>query len=156
MAPKKKDSDSAFTNFTIKVNVDRSWEKTVEKVLKSVKVSQFRMENDGRVNIQGFINPNVLLECFRKAGKDAQIVHWQYGECSSNLYDKTAPSNYYGHGSSNYYYGDGYDYGYNNNGYHNNGYYANGYPGYVSNDAYNSHTEKPRRSSGHDTGCGIM
>ncbi|GKD98523.1 hypothetical protein Tco_1382420 [Tanacetum coccineum] len=45
----KKDQDTAYTNFTIKVDVGNNWTKTVEKVLNSVKgVTSFRMEDDGK------------------------------------------------------------------------------------------------------------
>lgn len=47
------------------------------------------MENNGKVNISGYINPTLLLKCLEKAGKTAEIVHWEYGECSSNLFEKT-------------------------------------------------------------------
>lgn len=68
------------------------------------------MEDNGKINISGYIDPTVLLKCLRKAGKTAQIVHWQYGECSSNLFEKTeSPSINNGNG---YYLYPGYE-GYN-------------------------------------------
>lgn len=88
------------------------------------------MENNGKVNISGYINPTLLLKCLEKAGKTAEIVHWQYGECSRNLFEKPklpSPSV-----NNNNLYLPGYE-GYNNNGYYgynyNNGYgYGYGYP----------------------------
>ncbi|XP_042755938.1 uncharacterized protein LOC128132578 [Lactuca sativa] len=133
MASKKSKSEEypAFTNFTIKVDVEGSWAKTVKKVLNSVQgVTNFRMENNGNVNISGYIDPILLLKCLEKAGKTAEIVHWQYGECSRNLFEKPklpSPSV-----NNNNLYLPGYE-GYNNNGYYgynyNNGYgYGYGYP----------------------------
>ncbi|CAI9295404.1 unnamed protein product [Lactuca saligna] len=91
MASKKsKNEYPAFTNFTIKVDVEGSWTKAVKKVLSSVQgVTNFRMENNGKVNISGYIDPTLLLKSLEKAGKTAEIVHWQYGECSTNLFEKT-------------------------------------------------------------------
>nr|GEX94695.1 hypothetical protein [Tanacetum cinerariifolium] len=97
---------SVAKNFTIKVDVGNNWIKTVEKVLNSVKgVTSFRMEDDGKVHISGYIEPHVLLKCIRKNGKNAHLVHWQYGECETNL-----NRNGYGGGYSN---GNGYNNHYN-------------------------------------------
>ncbi|GKA34322.1 heavy metal-associated isoprenylated plant protein 32-like protein [Tanacetum coccineum] len=125
----KKDQDTAYTNFTIKVDVGNNWTKTVEKVLNSVKgVTSFRMEDDGKVHISGYIEPKVLLKCIRKNGKNAHLVHWQYGECETNLYRNGYGGGYSnGNGYNNYYYSHqqgGYG-GYNNNG---NSYNYNPHP----------------------------
>ncbi|KAL4554725.1 hypothetical protein LXL04_037328 [Taraxacum kok-saghyz] len=103
-------------------------------------VTNFRMENNGKINISGYIDPNLLLKCLRKLGKKAQIVHWQYGECSSNLFEKTkSPSvnaSYPGYG----------------------GYNGYGYPSYLRNnnhpicagnasDCSGHHIQKPYKSS---------
>ena len=72
------------------------------------------MEDTGKVHISGYIEPNVFLKCLRKNGKKAHLVHWQYGECSSNLYQNKGSQNsgnqsggYGGYHSTN---GNGYSY----------------------------------------------
>ncbi|GJW97630.1 heavy metal-associated isoprenylated plant protein 33-like protein [Tanacetum coccineum] len=120
MAPKhKKDQDTAFTNFTIKVDVANNWTKTVEKVVNSVKgVRSFRMDDTGKVHVSGYIEPNVLLKYLRKNGKEAHLVHWQYGECSTNLYQNNSYQNS----------------GFQRGGYQNGGYHQGGYGGYHNNN----------------------
>ncbi|XP_035843014.1 uncharacterized protein LOC118489302 [Helianthus annuus] len=139
----KKIEYPAFTNFTIKVNVKKSWQDTVKSVLKSVQgVTTFRMGDDGSVNISGYIDPVQLLKCLKEAGKNVEMVHWQYGECSNNLFENTEPpANDNGNGpngAGDYYlhpgydgYGNGYGYGYGN------AYgYDYGYPRFASNYGY--------------------
>ncbi|KAJ0868397.1 hypothetical protein HanRHA438_Chr12g0574161 [Helianthus annuus] len=134
----KKIEYPAFTNFTIKVNVKKSWQDTVKSVLKSVQVTTFRMGDDGSVNISGYIDPTQLLKCLKKAGKDVEMVHWQYGECSNNLFENTEPptidngngpngvGDYYLHPSYDVY-GNGYGYGFG---------YGYGYPSFARNYGY--------------------
>ncbi|CAH1434982.1 unnamed protein product [Lactuca virosa] len=81
MASKKsKNEDPAFTNFTIKVDVEGSWTKAVKKVLNSVQgVTNFRMENNGKVNISGYIDPTLLLKCgeSRKNSRDSTLANME-------------------------------------------------------------------------------
>ncbi|KAI3769195.1 hypothetical protein L6452_00295 [Arctium lappa] len=133
MASKSKKAEyPAFTNFTIKVEAKpRSWSRTVTRILNSVEgVITFKTEDDGNINISGYIEPTVLLKCLRKLGKSAHLVHWQYGECSNNMYVKkpelTTNKNGNGIANANGYclYPGGYNIGYD-------------YPGYGRNyDAY--------------------
>jgi len=70
------------------------------------------MEEDGKVNISGYIDPCQLLTCLKKAGKKAEMVHWQYGECSKNLFatkEKKAPTDH-NMNAANYLFPGGYDY----------------------------------------------
>ncbi|KAI3811923.1 hypothetical protein L1987_16619 [Smallanthus sonchifolius] len=158
MGSKPKENEyPAFTNFTIKVHVKNSWQDTVKTVLKSVQgVTAFKMEDDGKINISGYIDPNQLLNNLKKVGKKAEMVHWQYGECSNNLFQKTEPppsnNNGNGNGAGGYYLYPGYG-GYNGYGHNYD------YPRYVKNYAYNHlecsgnaqdcnghHTEQPKNS----------
>ncbi|GKB16074.1 hypothetical protein Tco_0849997 [Tanacetum coccineum] len=81
-------------------------------------VRSFRMDDTGKVHVSGYIEPNVLLKCLRKNGKEAHLVHWQYGECSTNLYQNNSYQNS----------------GFQRGGYQNGGYHQGGYGGYDNNN----------------------
>ncbi|GJV90697.1 feruloyl CoA ortho-hydroxylase 1-like protein [Tanacetum coccineum] len=81
-------------------------------------VRSFRMDDTGKVHVSGYIEPNVLLKCLRKNGKEAHLVHWQYGECSTNLYQNNSYQNS----------------GFQRGGYQNSGYHQGGYGGYDNNN----------------------
>ncbi|GJW38633.1 hypothetical protein Tco_0064478 [Tanacetum coccineum] len=76
------------------------------------------MDDTGKVHVSGYIEPNVLLKCLRKNGKEAHLLHWQYGECSTNLYQ-----------NNSYQYS-----GFQRGGYQNGGYHQGGYGGYHNNN----------------------
>ncbi|GJR53445.1 hypothetical protein Tco_1403966 [Tanacetum coccineum] len=87
------------------------------------------MDDTGKVHVSGYIEPNVLLKCLRKNGKTAHLVHWQYGECETNLYQNNSYQNS----------------GYQGGGYQNGGYYQGGYGGYHNNNGnYYSYNHQPR------------
>ncbi|GFZ21911.1 hypothetical protein Acr_29g0010730 [Actinidia rufa] len=44
------------------------------------------MDEDGRIEVSGMVDPSLLLKMLAKAGKKAEICWWQFGQCSSNLY----------------------------------------------------------------------
>ncbi|GFZ05023.1 hypothetical protein Acr_17g0005950 [Actinidia rufa] len=44
------------------------------------------MDEDGRIEVSGMVDPSMLLKMLAKAGKKAEICWWQFGQCSSNLY----------------------------------------------------------------------
>ncbi|KAL6999135.1 hypothetical protein U1Q18_000297 [Sarracenia purpurea var. burkii] len=64
------------------------------------------MDEDGRIEVSGTVDPSLLLKMLAKAGKGAEICWWQFGQCSSNLFipenrkyyhdDPYAGSGYYG------------------------------------------------------------
>lgn len=94
------------------------------RVIKGVR--NFRMEKDGKINISGYIDPKQLLKSLKKA-KGTEIVHWQYGECSTNLFEKPkSPVNNNKNGAGGYYLNPSYG-GYNGYGYN------YGYPSYQTN-----------------------
>ncbi|GJS65209.1 feruloyl CoA ortho-hydroxylase 1-like protein [Tanacetum coccineum] len=76
------------------------------------------MDDTGKVHVSGYIEPNVLLKCMQKNGKEAHLVHWQYGECSTNLYQNNSYQNS----------------GFQRGGYQNGGYHQGGYGGYHNNN----------------------
>ncbi|GKA79881.1 hypothetical protein Tco_0786477 [Tanacetum coccineum] len=79
------------TLLSIKVDVANNWTKMVEKLVENVK---------------------------EKNGKEAHLVHWQYGECSTNLYQNNSYQNS----------------GFQRSGYQNSGYHQGGYGGYDNNN----------------------
>lgn len=88
-----------------------------------IEVSNFRMNEDGAVEISGTIDPMLLLKVLGKFGKSAKLLDWKFGECPSNLYmpeyhrgyrNYYGDNRYYSNGGNNYYedskyygYGDG-------------------------------------------------
>ncbi|KAM7498955.1 hypothetical protein LguiA_023369 [Lonicera macranthoides] len=72
------------------------------------------MDEDGKVEVSGTVNPKQLLKMLAKAGKRAEVCWFQFGECSSNLYVPTLPQTpncYYNNYPQNGHY-DGSCYGY--------------------------------------------
>lgn len=77
-----------------------------------MEVSNFRMNEDGAVEISGTVDPMLLLKVLGKIGKSAKLLDWKFGECSSNLdmpeyhrgYSNYCGDNrYYSNGGNNYY-----------------------------------------------------
>ncbi|KAK4366120.1 hypothetical protein RND71_014000 [Anisodus tanguticus] len=75
------------------INADR-WQRTITKVLANVQVINFRMNKDGTVEISGTVFPNEFLKILRKARKKVELCHFQFGECSSNLFLPPLAVNY--------------------------------------------------------------
>ncbi|CAN4091518.1 unnamed protein product [Withania somnifera] len=49
------------------------------------------MNTDGMVDISGTVYPNKFLKILRKARTKAELCHFQFGECSSNLFLPSRP-----------------------------------------------------------------
>lgn len=61
------------------------WQKTLRKILDCIKVYKFSMDEYSTVLVSGRTNPYVLLNKIGKAGKRAELVLLQSGECSGCL-----------------------------------------------------------------------
>ncbi|GAA0144109.1 hypothetical protein LIER_04637 [Lithospermum erythrorhizon] len=95
-------------------------------------VYNFKMIGNGKIIVSGKVDPTKLLKFIAKAGKTAEVLWWQFGECSSNLFlpinqhYSITNSSQYGYGSIGVYGGGG---GFYDNGYGGNSYYQGGYGG---------------------------
>ncbi|KAI8552954.1 hypothetical protein RHMOL_Rhmol06G0308000 [Rhododendron molle] len=123
----------------LRVNVEEAgWQKVVSLALSNIRgVRNFKMVEDGKIEVSGTVNPNQLLKMLAtKAGKKLAICHWQFGECHSNLYlpepKPEKPPQKEGTNFNGYY---GYDGGY----YGCNPYYANDWHLY-GNGGYGDYT----------------
>lgn len=70
-------------------------------------VANFRMNTDGTVEISGTVDPKKILKILKKAKSKAELCHFQFGECSTNLFLPPRPIDYgiiankYGGGPNN-------------------------------------------------------
>ena len=78
------------------------------------------MDEDGKVEVSGTVNPKQLPKMLAKVGKRAEVCWFQFGECSSNLHMPTPPppqtpncyyNNYPQNAHNGYYDGSCYGYG---------------------------------------------
>ncbi|KAA8527034.1 hypothetical protein F0562_008737 [Nyssa sinensis] len=93
-------------------------------------ISNFRMDEDGMVEVSGTVDPSLLMKMLAKAGNRAELCWFQFGQCSSNLFIPDRRGSYGGNGyyEDNGYYGR---YGVNNSHYGDDRYlhYGSGYSG---------------------------
>ncbi|KAL7202158.1 hypothetical protein ACSBR1_033771 [Camellia fascicularis] len=99
-----KEENYAFTTCILRVNVrTNGWQKIVSTVLSNIQggLNNFRMDEDGRIEVSGTVDPSLLLKILAKAGNRAELCWWQFGQCSSNLYIPEY-RDYHEYGSSGY------------------------------------------------------
>ncbi|KAL3531680.1 hypothetical protein ACH5RR_005201 [Cinchona calisaya] len=109
--------DYAFMTCSIKVNTrSPGWQRTVSRVLSKIHgVGTCKMDEYGVIQVSGIVSPEILIKNLSKAGRKAELLWLQYGQCCSNLYAGPMPSrSSSAHDHSNTYYDfHGYDaYGY--------------------------------------------
>nr|XP_009797577.1 PREDICTED: uncharacterized protein LOC104243987 [Nicotiana sylvestris] len=91
--PRPNEANLAFMVCVIKVKVRSvGWQKAVNRVLSSTKgVRQFKLKEDGKVEVSGIVDPALLMRNLAKSGKSAELEWIQFGQCSSNLFLPSQP-----------------------------------------------------------------
>ncbi|KAM3248686.1 hypothetical protein P3L10_010455 [Capsicum annuum] len=84
----------SFMSCILRINGERS-QKTTDKVLQSIdEVTICRMNKDGMMEISGTVYPKKFLKMLKKSKKKVELCHFQFGECSSNLFLSARPIDY--------------------------------------------------------------
>ncbi|KAL7123449.1 hypothetical protein ACP275_01G105400 [Erythranthe tilingii] len=84
--PVREDDLPSFMTFIVKVDTSKEWERKVSKLIKSCKGPRFKMDREGVVELSGIGYPDQVLKKIGKSRRKVELLWFQFGECSANLF----------------------------------------------------------------------